>query len=66
MEPSKSRSRPRAIAASRRSADATASIAHRSLRPEPRVRELLAETPDMPATVLAQRVGLEGVVVVVP
>lgn len=27
---------------------------------EPRVRELLAETPDMPATVLAERVGWEG------
>jgi transposase len=27
---------------------------------EPRVRRLLAETPDMPATVLAERVGWEG------
>jgi transposase len=27
---------------------------------EPRVRALLAETPDMPATVLAERVGWEG------
>ena len=27
---------------------------------EPRVRELLAETPDMPATVLAERVGWPG------
>ena len=27
---------------------------------EPRVRELLAQTPDMPATVLAERVGWEG------
>ena len=27
---------------------------------EPRVRELLAETPEMPATVLAERVGWEG------
>ena len=28
---------------------------------EPRVRALLEETPDMPATVLAERVGLDGV-----
>lgn len=27
---------------------------------EPRVRALLEETPDMPATVLAERVGWEG------
>lgn len=27
---------------------------------EPRVRELLAQTPDMPATVLAERVGWTG------
>jgi len=27
---------------------------------EPRVRVLLAETPEMPATVLAERVGWEG------
>ncbi len=27
---------------------------------EPRVRELLEQTPDMPATVLAERVGWEG------
>ena len=27
---------------------------------EPRVKELLAQTPDMPATVLAERVGWEG------
>ncbi len=38
----------------------------RKLRPtsftkfEPRVRALLIETPDMPATVLAERVGWEG------
>ena len=33
---------------------------------EPRVRALLAEHPDMPATVLAERVGLVGFAVMVP
>ncbi len=33
---------------------------------EPRVRALLSETPDMPATVLAERVGWEGSIRVVP
>ena len=33
---------------------------------EERVRALLAEFPEMPATVLAERVGLGGVAVVVP
>jgi len=36
-------------------------VAETSFTPfEPRVRELLAEFPDMPATVLAERVGWEG------
>ena len=33
---------------------------------EGRVRQLLAETPDMPATVLAERVGWDGVDPLVP
>lgn len=38
-----------------------APVAETSFTPfEPRVRELLAEFPDMPATVLAERVGWEG------
>jgi hypothetical protein len=38
-----------------------AQVAATSFTPfEPRVRELLAEFPDMPATVLAERVGWEG------
>ena len=38
-----------------------APVAATSFTPfEPRVRELLAEFPDMPATVLAERVGWEG------
>lgn len=38
-----------------------APVAETSFTPfEPRVRKLLAETPDMPATVLAERVGWQG------
>ena len=33
---------------------------------EPRVRALLEEFPEMPATVIAERVGWDGSIVVVP